>query len=108
MIDRAARKAKLHRQRTRGSRQISREELKGDVQAWAEKIGVTIKQIHIRQMARKWASCSTTGRFSFNEELLSKAASFRKEVIIHELLHLRIPNHGKLFRALLKAYVGQK
>jgi predicted metal-dependent hydrolase len=25
---------------------------------------------------------------------------------VEELLHLRIPNHGKLFRTLLKAYLG--
>jgi len=26
-------------------------------------------------------------------------------VILHELLHLKIPNHGKLFRSLLRAYL---
>ena len=26
-------------------------------------------------------------------------------VIVHELLHLRVPNHGKLFKSLLSAYV---
>jgi hypothetical protein len=30
----------------------------------------------------------------------------RKEIIIHELLHLKVPNHGKLFKALLKAYMA--
>jgi hypothetical protein len=27
-------------------------------------------------------------------------------VIVHELLHLKVPNHGKLFRALMKAYLA--
>jgi hypothetical protein len=26
-------------------------------------------------------------------------------LIIHELLHLQVPNHGKLFKSLLRAYV---
>ncbi|MCX6697427.1 MAG: DUF45 domain-containing protein [Methanoregula sp.] len=27
--------------------------------------------------------------------------------MVHELLHLKYPNHGKMFRALLKAYTQQ-
>jgi predicted metal-dependent hydrolase len=27
-------------------------------------------------------------------------------VIVEELLHLKVPNHGKLFRSLLRAYLG--
>jgi predicted metal-dependent hydrolase len=26
-------------------------------------------------------------------------------VIVHELLHLRVPNHGKLFKALMSVHV---
>jgi predicted metal-dependent hydrolase len=37
-------------------------------------------------------------------DLLSEPISFRTEVIVHELLHLKIPNHGRVFKALLKAY----
>jgi hypothetical protein len=36
---------------------------------------------------------------------LSTPAAFRREVIVHELLHLKLPNHGKLSRALLRAYL---
>ena len=27
-------------------------------------------------------------------------------VILHELLHFHIPNHGKLWKSLMKAYLG--
>jgi predicted metal-dependent hydrolase len=33
------------------------------------------------------------------------AAPFREYVIVHELLHLKVPNHGKLFKTLLRAYL---
>jgi predicted metal-dependent hydrolase len=105
-MNRASRAKPAESQRSRRTRTISRDSLKEEVQSWAERIGVRAKEIHIRPMKRKWASCSTTGRFSFNDELLSEPANFRKEVIVHELLHLKVPNHGKLFKALLKAYVG--
>ena len=76
-----------------------------EVEAWAKKIGVEPKEIHLRQMKNKWASCSSKGRMTFNSELLQEPADFRKKVIVHELLHYKIPNHGKLFNSLLKAYL---
>ncbi|MGQ9780411.1 MAG: M48 metallopeptidase family protein [Bacillota bacterium] len=86
---------------------ISMEEFKAEVHAWAREIGVAPKEIHFRTMKRKWASCSSLGRLTFNRALLSQPAEFRTEVIVHELLHLKIPNHGMLFRALLRAYLGR-
>jgi hypothetical protein len=81
---------------------------KSEVLTWAKRIGVTPKEIHIRPMKRKWASCSSSKRLTFNTELLKQPAEFRTEVIVHELLHLKIPNHGLLFRALLQAYLKQR
>ncbi|MCS6885399.1 MAG: M48 family metallopeptidase [Anaerolineales bacterium] len=78
---------------------------KAEVHAWGQRLGVEPKQIHVRPMKRKWASCSTKGRLTFNAELLRQSADFRREVIVHELLHLKVPNHGKLFKLLLKAYL---
>jgi len=84
---------------------ISREVLKAEVAAWASLMKVEPKEVHVRPMVRKWGSCSTTGRVSFDLGLLAKPYSLRKEIIVHELLHLKVPNHGKLFKALLKAYM---
>ena len=88
---------------------ISRDLLIAEARAWARRIGVEdrIREIHVRPMKRKWASCSSKGRLTFDTELLSQPARFRAEVIVHELLHLRIPKHGKVFRALLKAYLDE-
>lgn len=80
---------------------------KAEVRAWARRIGVEPREIHVRPMKNKWASCSTHGRLTFDRELLDKPANFRAGVIVHELLHLEIPNHGRVFRALLKAYLGE-
>ena len=82
------------------------ERFKERVRGWAQKIGVEPKEVHIRQMSRKWASCSTRGRLSFSKELLEEPKKRQDEVIVHELLHLRYPNHGKLFHVMLKSYIG--
>jgi predicted metal-dependent hydrolase len=84
------------------------EVFKAEVRAWAERIGVQPREIHIRRMKRKWASCSSNGRLTFDLELLRQPSDLRASVIIHELLHLKLPNHGPLFRALLKAYRAQR
>ena len=81
---------------------------KAEVRAWAQRLGVTPREIHLRPMKRKWASCSSRGRLTFNTELLHQPAAFRREVIVHELLHLKVPNHGPLFKALLKAYLASE
>lgn len=85
---------------------VSKDVFRAEIKAWAERIGVRPKEIHIRPMTRKWGSCSTNGRLSFNSEVLTKPASFRKRVIVEELLHLKVPNHGKLFKSLLRAWLG--
>jgi len=54
-------------------------------------------------MKTKWASCSTSGAISFSADLLTERRAFGEAVIVHELLHLRVRNHGPLFRSLLGA-----
>ncbi len=54
---------------------------------------------------RKWASCSTKGTVTFSKSLLTQPQGFQTYVIVHELLHLKVPNHGKLFKSLLSAHV---
>lgn len=78
---------------------------RAEVLAWANRIGVRPREIRLRSMRRKWASCSSQGRLTFNTGLLHEPARFRAEAIVHELLHLKIPNHGKLFRALLRSHL---
>ena len=56
-------------------------------------------------MTRKWGSCSTTGTITLATDLGLQDIEFQDFVIAHELLHLRVPNHGKLFKALMTAYV---
>lgn len=85
---------------------VPRDVFHAEIAAWAQRIGVEPQEIHLRPMRRKWGSCSTTGRVTFNVELLAKPAVFRRRVIVEELLHLKIPNHGRLFRVFLKTYLA--
>lgn len=85
---------------------VPRAVMRAEVAAWALRLEVEYRDIQFRSMKRKWASCSSHGRLTFDTELLTKPADFRAEVIVHELLHLRVPNHGKLFRSVLRAHLA--
>ena len=82
--------------------------LKQEVKALASEIGVNAKEIHVRKMKRKWASCSNKGRLTFSTDLLSQPEDFRRRAMVHELLHMRYPNHGKMFNLLLASYSEKK
>jgi len=84
------------------------DEFKARVLAWAREIGVEPKEIHIRRMRHKWASCSSRGRLTFDPDLLNQPPRVRAEAIIHELLHLKFPNHGRMFRCLLAAFLAKR
>ena len=86
---------------------IPAELLRAEVRVWAQRIGVEPKAVYIRPLKRKWASCSFRGRLTFDAALLSEPAEFRAEVIVHELVHLKVPNHGPLFRSLVGAYLAE-
>lgn len=72
---------------------------------WAARLRVRPGQIRLQRMTRKWASCSTDGWVTFAVDLLGRPRGFQDFVIVHELLHLRVRNHGKLFRALMSLHV---
>jgi predicted metal-dependent hydrolase len=78
---------------------------KEKVHSWAARIRVKPGQVRVQRMTRKWASCSTRRWVSFSQDLLSEPVHFQDYVIVHELLHLKVPNHGKLFKSLLSAYL---
>jgi predicted metal-dependent hydrolase len=81
---------------------------KAEVLSWARRIGVDPKEIRLRLMKSKWASCSSSGRLTFNTDILRQPGTFRREAIVHELLHLKVPNHGKLFKSLMRAYLSER
>jgi len=83
---------------------------KSEVEAWARRIGVEPTQVSIRSMKRKWGSCSSAGRLTFDRDLLRQPAAFRAEVIVHELLHLKYPypHHGRVFRSVARSYLAQR
>ena len=82
-----------------------RKAIRGRVEHWAQRLNVRPRQVRVQRMTRKWGSCSTSGIVTLAAELAEQDSDFQDFVIAHELLHLRVPNHGKLFKALMTAHV---
>jgi predicted metal-dependent hydrolase len=81
-------------------------EFKARGREYAQNMNIKIHSLAIRPMTNKWASCSTDGNLNFNKELLDLDKKIGNYVIVHELLHFHVPNHGKLWKSLMRAYLG--
>nr|WP_044890971.1 M48 family metallopeptidase [Myxococcus hansupus] len=81
------------------------QELRRRALAWAVKLRVNPRTIRVQNMRRKWGSCSSSGTVTLASDLVDQDPRFQDFVIAHELLHLRVPTHGRLFKALMSAYV---
>lgn len=83
-----------------------KQEFKTRVYFWADKLEVKVAWLGVRAMRNKWASCSTSGHLNFNSELLEFEQEVWDYVIVHELLHFSVPNHGRLWKSLMQVHLG--
>lgn len=79
--------------------------LRRRVDAWTVRLRVAPRSVRIQRITRKWGSCSTGGTVSLALDLDEQDPGFQDFVIVHELLHLKVQNHGRLFRALMSIHV---
>lgn len=80
-------------------------DLRALMHSWAVKLAVQPGRIQFREMYRKWGSCSSKGNITLNSALLNVPRPLAEYVIVHELVHLRVFNHGKDFKALMRQHL---
>ena len=69
---------------------------------WLEKIGEGPVTWRIRDMRREWGSCTARKRsMLFNLKLARVPAECVEYVVVHELTHLAVQNHGPAFKKLM-------
>lgn len=85
---------------------LAKRRFKARTLEWAGKLDVQVRSITVRPLTTKWASCSTTGRLTFDSQLPTLSPELQDYVIVHELLHLSTPNHGRLWKSLMRVHLG--
>lgn len=69
---------------------------------WERKLGVRVSTYFLQRMKTKWGSCNPKSRsIRLNTELVKKPKDLLEYVVVHEMLHLLVPNHDERFVALL-------
>jgi predicted metal-dependent hydrolase len=84
-------------------RREARQRLTESVGRQAERLGVEYHSVAVRDPKTRWGSCSSRGNLSFSWRLVLAPAEVLDYVVVHELLHLREPNHSRAFWRLVEA-----
>ena len=72
-----------------------------NIQKYISILGVSPKQVRIRNLKYAWGSCSTNKNISINSKLAKKSEKTIEYVVLHEMCHLVYMNHSKQFWALV-------
>ena len=75
------------------------------VDAWALTMGVQPKRVQLREMYRKWGSCSTKGNVTLNTAICHLPEPLAEYVVCHELCHMTVHGHGAPFKQLMARYM---
>ena|SRR5579862_6621246 len=68
----------------------------------APALGVEVGRVDVRDYRTQWGSCSPRGRLAFNWRLALAPFEVLDYVVVHELCHLRVPNHSRRFWRLVE------
>ena len=83
----------------------ARELLLARLRQLAEKHGFSFSRASIRRQRTRWGSCSAANAISLNVKLALLPAELRDFVIVHELVHTKVKNHGRKFWQRLESLV---
>ncbi len=61
--------------------------------------------LRIRSMKVQWGSCSPSGRLTLNPHLVKASRQCIDYVVLHELCHIKIHNHGSAFYRMLDRHL---
>ena len=72
---------------------------------WSEKMGVTPTGFRVTTARTRYGSCSGKNSLCFSCFLMNSPEDAIELVVVHELCHIRVKNHGPAFYALLEHYL---
>jgi predicted metal-dependent hydrolase len=82
---------------------MARTELARRARLLAERIGLKVAQVNVRDTKSRWGSCSGRGNLSFSWRLILAPEPVLDYVVAHEVAHLAEMNHGPRFWRLVES-----
>ena len=84
-------------------RRVAHTHLKGRIDHLSQKHSLNYNRLFIRFQKTRWGSCSSRKNISLNWKLITAPEYVIDYVILHELLHTKIPNHSHRFWVYLRS-----
>ncbi len=70
----------------------------------AAQLGYTINTVTVKNNKTNWGSCSNLKNINLNLHLMRLSDRLIDYILVHELVHTKIPNHGPSFKEMLKSH----
>ena len=87
-------------------RRILKTEIEQLLPKWIEITGLHPDSWQTKNMTTRWGSCNVkTRKIWFNLQLAKKPIDCLEYVILHELAHLKVKNHGEQFVAIIDCHM---
>jgi predicted metal-dependent hydrolase len=86
----------------------ARKLLPGRLSELAARHGFQYGKVGIRNNRRNWGSCSGRNNISLNLQMMKLPDELIDYILLHELVHTKIKNHGPLFWEKLDEITGEK
>ena len=76
------------------------------LEKWLKMLNEKIEHLSIKPMKTRWGSCNYNKKYiNLNVELIKRSVFEIEYVVLHELAHLKYPNHGKGFYNYVESYM---
>lgn len=75
------------------------------IRQWATRIGIKEPRVRFQMMEAQWGTITPSGWLTLDPTLLTMPKDLGEYVIVHELVHQLAPNHGRVFKLFLHAYL---
>ena len=76
------------------------------MEKWLKILDQNVEKVAIKPMKTRWGSCNYVKKYiTLNTELIKRTPFEIEYVVLHELTHLKYPNHGKGFYNYVERYI---
>ena len=73
---------------------------------WEPLMGVKVERFFVQKMKTKWGSCNSEAKsIRLNTDLAKKLPECLEYIVVHEMVHLLVRDHGDRFTTLMDRYL---